>query len=329
MKKIFLLTCVLLVAWGAFPQKAWAARGTPESPHFGYGLRVDVNGAQIEESLFLAAQMGLDWVALDFDWNAAWPDPSRWDSSTPFGRAARLADNLGLTLVFSISNPPAWAMTPAGPHPELTAALLCDLKQLFPNLQAVELYPRANTLAGWGAQPDPVRYAALLQVAQERLERKQLAILLLAGGLTNRTSALEDQPDTVFLQGLYAAGATPQVVSLRIEQISGSPLDEPEASSLRHFEQIRAVMNANHQEKSLIWVTGFDLPAELVTADVQIQSDWLAQAYGLMRSRLYFGASFYVCYNASTTGPVRACLLDRDGLSHPFLTRLGFLIGGN
>jgi hypothetical protein len=308
---------------------ALAARGTPDSPDFGYGLRVDVNGVRVEESLLLADQMGLDWVALDFDWNAAWPDPSRWDSSTPFGRAARLADSLGLTLVFSVSNPPVWAMTPTGPHPELTAALLCDLKRLFPNLEAVELYPRANTLAGWGAPPDPARYAALMQVTQERLERKQLAIFILAGGLTNRISAPQDQLDTVFLQGLYNAGAAPQIVSLRIEQISGTPLDGPAANTLRHFEQVRDVMNINKQTESLIWVTGFDLPAELIAADVQTQSDWLAQAYGLMRSRLYFGASFYACYNASTTGPVRTCLLDRDGANHPFLAWLDLLIGGN
>jgi hypothetical protein len=331
MKKIPFIACILILLVGAFPASTLAARGTPDSAHFGYGLRLDVNGVRVEEAVLRAAQMELDWVALDFDWNAAWPDPNHWGSDTSFGRAARLADTLGLSLVFSIQNPPDWAMTPYGPHPELTAALLCDLKQLFPNLKAVELYPRANTRAGWGATPDPVRYALLLQAARTRLENRQISLYLLAGGLTNQLLAPEDQADTVFLQGLYDAGARPEIISLRLEGLTGMPDDEPSAvNTLRHFEQIRGVMNANGQSQALVWVTGFGLPDELAASTSQEQSEWLTQSYRLMRSRLYFGASFYTCYNVlpSATSD-QACLIKQDGSKHPFLAQLDALIDEN
>ena len=328
MKKIPLLACILLLLSSILPHPVAAARGAPDSLHFGYGLRLDVNGEWVEESLVRAAEMGLDWVALDFDWNSTWPDPSAWDSSTPFSRAARLADTLGLTLVFSIHNPPAWAMTANGPHPELTAALLCDLKQLFPTLQAVELYPRANTRFGWGASPSATHYAALLQITHERIESKGIYLHLLAGGLTNQLSSPEDLLDTVFLQELYNAGANPAIVSLRLDQMDGDPLSQPAATTLRHFEQIRSIMTANSQSEALLWVTGFNLPCDLEDADAKVQSDWLEQSYQLMRSRLYFGAAFYTCYNDSAETPGSVCLLRRDG-SHEFLSRLRFLVGEN
>ena len=329
MKKLAAITCTLLIISAALPQPALAAHGTPNSPQFGYGLHVDVYGAHVENVLHKASAMGLDWVALDFDWSNSWPDPAKWDETSSFGRAARLADTLGLNLVFSISNPPDWAKTAQGPHPSLTAALLCDLKKLFPNLQAVELYPRANTISGWGVAPDAKQYANLLTVVQERIIRQGLSIYLLSGGLSNHLDFAEDISDIDFLQALYDAGQQPAIISLRLDQLHGDVLDAPTPNSLRHFEQIRAVMIANHASDDLLWVTGFTIPQTLSDSALSTQTDWLTQAYLMMRSRLYFGSAFYSCYNASGILDDQICLVHSDGSEHPFLARLRILIGEN
>lgn len=329
-KKSVCLMSILILFWMAIPLPALAAPGTPDSVTFGYGLRLDINGARVDEALLWAAKNKVDWIALDFDWNATWPDPAHWDNYSAFAYTARLANTLGLTLVFSIQNPPAWALSEAGPNPELTAALVCDLKRLFPRLAAVELYPRANTRAGWRAAPNAARYANLLQTVSKRLESREIDLHLLAGGLTNQLSVPEDQLDTQFLQDLYAAGARPAIISLRLDTLSGLPGDNPDdIHHLRHFEQIRQVMVAHGQSQALIWVTGFDLPAAMANGDPQTQSEWLAKAYLLMRSRLYFGASLYNCYNRLPPAPEQTCLMMQDGSDHPFLEKLASLIAEN
>ena len=328
MKKKTLITCLLIFLLVAFPSPALAARGTPDTPYFGYGLHLNVNSANIEESLRWAAKNKLDWVAVDFDWAVNWPTPIRWESNSAFGRAARLANSVGVTIVVSVTNPPSWAMTANGPSPELTIILVQHLKKLYPNLQAVELYPFANTRAGWGAIPNAAHYADLFQKTESALKTRSTNLYLVAGGLSNQTSLAEDRLDVLYLQELYDAGLKPAIVSLRLKNLRGSPVDEPlQANTLRHFEKIRQVMVANNQANALMWVTGFDIPAEIEKASPEKQSEWLANAYLLMRSRLYFGSAFYACADAQTV-QAKTCFLEQNN-THPFLLRLGDLVRSN
>jgi hypothetical protein len=88
-------------------------------------------------------------------------------------------------------------------------------------------------------------------------------------------------------------------------------------------------MLAHGQAGALLWVSGFNLPVELQESSPQEQSEWLLSAYQLMRSRLYFGASFFDCYNPSKTVVRQVCLLEADGDKHPFLLELQGLTGGS
>ncbi len=330
MKKLTSIACALLLFSVLFPPRpALAAHGTPDSPHFGYGVRIDVNGPYAQDALHQASVMGLNWVALDFDWNAVWPQPAAGHESTPFGRAAHLANSLGLNLVFSISNPPAWAMTTLGPHPDLTAALLVDLKRSYPHLQAVELYPRSNTRAGWGAAPDARQYTTLFETAQNRIGKEGLSLYLLAGGLTNRPAIKGDIVDTVFLQSLYDAGLSPAIISLNLDELRGDVLAEPAQDHLRHLEQLRKVMHTNGASADLLWVSGLTIPGEVSLQGQQAESKWLTAAYQTLRSQLYLGSALYQCYNPSTILVSQSCLIQTDGSEHPFLAQLRILIGKN
>lgn len=293
---IFLLACSSTPPYacpgGACQEGESDPPGTPRSLDFGYGARLDANGPQdMGDSLRLAARMNLDWVALDFDWNFAQPAPNRWNEDSAFSNAIQLAHSLGLATLVSVNNPPAWAMTSAGPDAEETANLVLTLRRQHPNLAAVEIFPGANTRAGWNAAPDAKAYARLFETTQARLEAEGLNVYLVAGGLRNTLASPEDARDVDFLGQLYAAGLRPDVLSIRLESVTGDPLAPPAPDTLRHYEEIRVVMTANGHNEGLLWITGLNLP---VRAE---EETWLKQAYQVMKSQLYLGAVFYSGWN--------------------------------
>lgn len=319
------LTCVLIISL-VFPVSASAARGTPESLEFAHGIRVDVNGQHVEASLRLAAEMKLDWLALDFDWATIWPNISKWDDTSHFASMMTLAQQLNLNVLVSVKNAPIWASTPQGPDAGFSAALVSELTQRYPNLLAVELYPQANTHAGWGSAPNPVVYANLLKVVQARLDSENRKVYLIAGGLSNTLAAADDMTDVSFLQGLYDTGARPAIISLQFSALSGSPLDEPAVSSLRHYEQIRSVMTANGHTDGLLWISCLDFPQTLGAA--QAQNEWLLQASEQIKSQLYMGAVYYGSFNPPAGETNNTNRLIRPDLSmHPFIQTLSGLMG--
>lgn len=281
---IFLAACS-----PARPQSTHQAAppGTPQSLEFGHGARIEMNDPRVETSLRLAAQNGLDWVALDFDWKAIQPAPDAWNEASSFSDALRLAHSLGLETLVSVKNPPAWALNATGPDLEQTARLVLKLSRGDSLPSAIELFPNANTISGWNAPPDANAYARLFESTQARLEAENLKIYLVAGGLSNLLSSSEDVRDVDFLGQLYAAGLRPAIISVRFESMTSDPLAAPAPDSLRHYEEIRAVMTANNHSDGLLWITGLSLPAETE------QTPWLEQAYPMMKSQLYLGAVFY------------------------------------
>lgn len=281
---IFLVACS-----PARPQSTQptAAPGTPQSLEFGHGARIETNDPRVEASLRLAAQNRLDWVALDFDWETVQPAPDAWNEASSFSNTLRLARSLGLETLVSVKNPPAWALTSTGPDVEQMAKLVLKLSHGDSPPSAIELLPSANTRAGWKATPNANTYARLFENIQARLEAENLKVYLAAGGLSNLLSSPEDVRDVDFLGQLYAAGLRPAIISVRLESVKVDPLAPPAPDTLRHYEEIRAVMTANGHSDGLLWITGLSLSAETE------QVPWLEQAYPMMKSQLYLGAVFY------------------------------------
>lgn len=269
------------------PQPSSQLPGTPQSLEFGHGTRIDVNDPRMETALRLAAQNRLAWVAFDFDWKTAQPAPETWNKPDAFTNALRLARSLGLAALVSVQNPPAWALTSTGPDREQTAKLALKLSRMDSPPSAIELFPAANTRLGWNAAPNPSAYARLFENVQARLKAENQKVYLAAGGLSNLLSSPEDIRDVDFLTQLYAAGLRPAILSIRLESLQIDPLAPPAANTLRHYEEIRAVMLANDHRDGLLWITGLNQPTE--TQD----KPWLGQAYQVMKSQLYMGAVFY------------------------------------
>jgi hypothetical protein len=331
-----------LLACLVFQTTAQAAKGTPDSPDFGYGAQIHLVGKTSGEALQTAAQIKLDWVQIEFDWAARWPAASGSPSLQDLDQAMQIAGQNHLTVLFSLTDAPAWASSPRGPDPALTAQLITALARRYPDsLRGVELFPAANTVLGWGALPNPQAYLNLFQTTAQTLHANGLSLTLVAAGLSplGSTPVPQDMDDLAFLTGLYAAGGADQIsiLSLRFDELTGDPLQSPTQNAqpvLRHYEAVRQVMLANHHSLGILWITRFGPPSGTIQATDSIyrqpsnQSAWLSQAYRQLRAQLYIGTAFVANFNPASDKD-QTSLIAANGSSHPFLNLLGRLIAQN
>ena len=338
-----LLTVVVLLA-STF-EAALAARGTPGSPEFGFGALVYPQGSMLDDSLSMAAALGLDWIAVPVSWNAFQPraaEPPQFAVLTPVMQFA--AENKVAVLV-SVSNAPAWARTEQGPDPTQSALFVAALLQQFPaTIQAVELFPGANTIQGWGSRPNPEAYLTLYNTVREQALLQNPSILMVGAGLRPIAPASQngDMDDLAFLQSLYKLGAQQviPVISMQLFDLTGDTLlaaDRSEPRVLRHYEDVRAVMTANQHHSGIIWITHLCAPSGTINVldsqyrDPTLQSNWMRQALLQLRSQLYIGAVFLQSLNPETEGAAGGIpsLIRSDGTSHPLFSDLAEMISLN
>jgi hypothetical protein len=320
-----------------------AESGLPDSPKFGYGARLDLAGEEIYSAINAAANIKLDWIAIDFDWANQWPDGNISPDLNAINQVMLMAQQNQLSVMLSITHAPAWASTPAGPDAAITAYLVTSLAGLYPGtLLAVELFPGANTTQGWGASPNPNAYLNLLQTTSAAIQAAGQSVVLVAAGLTplgpNPPSG--DIDDLIFLESLYNAGAKASmpIVGIRLPDITGNPMLAPtpeEHRCLRHFEEVRLVMLNNKHRNGLIWITSFAWPngtiqkSDIIYQTPEEETRWLNQAYQILEAQLYMGVAFFQQLNPPnpTYGPPTTASLIRSDLSlHPAFTNLGHII---
>jgi hypothetical protein len=329
---------LLLASMIAFPRTAWGLSGTPDSTKFGYGARLDAYGAEVALALKAADSIGMDWIGVDLDWTRVWPDRGTDPQLEALDFVMRKTSTYELATLISITNPPRWAITAKGPDQVATTQLVLLLAERYrQNLLSIELFPGANTVQGWGAEPDPLAYKTLLKSCWKALQSSQSPVLLVAGGLkpivANRSAG--DMDDLAFLSGLYRSGAEGfmPVVSLRLPAIPADLLADPKSGSagvLRHYEAIRKIMKKYGHNSGLIWITGYTCPVHEVQLP-EDQAEWINQSYQQMRSQLYIGAAFLDGLNPPDKNSTsdRLYLIHKDGAQirlHPALAAIGKLI---
>jgi hypothetical protein len=338
---LFLLAAVLLAATPLQP--ALAARGTPGSSEFGYGAHLNLSGLFAVDGVHLASDLQLDWLAIDLSWQSVSPKQGAtdWGHLDP---ALQAAIHSQQPVMISLSNAPDWVQTPQGPDPNMVAQWVGQLVQRYADgVQAIELFPGANTLAGWGRQPNPQAYLKVIKAVQVALQKVKSPVLLVAGGVepvlagTDKSQAMDD---LAFLQALYAGGlkSIANIISFQASNLTGEPLQASDASEnrvLRHYEDIRAVMLQNKHETGLIWITHLEPPTGQIAESDQPyrnpdnQSNWLNQAYGQLKSQLYIGVSFLNGINPISTDATTLSLIQPGGDYHPFYRTLRDLVAFN
>lgn len=330
---LLLITAVLLTTVNIDP--AQAARGVPGSAEFGYGARLNLNGSQFEQGLQLVGSLRLDWLTIDLSWSSLMPDPAVTIDFSHLDQAMQVAAQNQTAVLLSITQPPAWALTAQGPNPNLTAVFIKMLAARYPGtFQAVELFPYANTQAGWGALPDPAAYWNVFSSVREKAQESGVSLEWIAGGLeVIKGSSAESMNEVDFLRGLYNAGASNQlpVISLRYPQITGQPADaarDNETRMLRRYEAVRQVMIDNNQGNSLLWVTLLSVPdgtintGEITIKALSQQSTWLTQAAAQLRAQLFIGMVVFADLNAVDPSQPSFKGANLSTGSHPFVKAL-------
>lgn len=319
-----------------------AARGAPGSAEFGFGAILYPDGSSIKEAMSMAAELELDWISVPISWKAYQNSPNALVNTEKLDEIMRAAAQNQMAVLVSITNPPAWAQTPQGPDAALAAQFALALYQRYPQaIRAIELFPGANTQAGWGGAPNPQAYMALFKQVSDQMAGVSAPVTLVAAGL--RPLAIPpdagDMDDLAFLKGLYAAGAAERVkvISIQYGELTGEALAFPDGTEhriLRHYEEIRKEMVTNNHPKGTIWITRLSPPSGKIKAsdsvyrDNKMQANWMSQIYIQTRSQLYIGVTFAQSLNPGLEGEAAGVpsLRQADGTNHPFYALLHEMI---
>lgn len=344
--RLILLPALLLSLIVANYHPAGAARGTPSSQEFGFGAILYPQGPYIQTALKMASDLDLDWIEVPVSWSAVQSDRTASPRSDTLDAIMQYAGAHKIAVLVSISSAPVWAQTTHGPDPDLSAQFVAALYQRYTgSLQAVELFPRANTQVGWGSQPDPAAYNTLFRRVADRLHQMNAPVLLVAAGLEPQAHppAQGNMDDLVFLEQLYQLGAANvmPVISIHYTDMAEDTLIYPENGEhrvLRHYEEVRKIMAENQHKNGLIWITHLSLPSGTINTsdsaiqDVNAQADWIGQIYIQTRGQLYIGVTMAQSLNpgpeVSATAGVPSLFVG-EGVYHPFYAVLDDMISLN
>jgi hypothetical protein len=323
-----------------------AARGMPGSPEFGIGAILYPEGLYVQDALSMAADLNLDWISVPISWARYQPDASAAPRLEALDPVMQFAAQHQIAVMVSISKAPTWAHSALGPEPASTAQFVLALMERYPQaIQAVELFPGANTREGWGEPSDSKAYYALFAQVNEKVRDLDNPPVLVAAGLQPLPPGPHagDVNDLEFLAGLYQLGASKimPVISVSYNNLTGDPLailDGSEHRVFRHYEEVRQVMVTNQHQKGLIWITHLSLPSGKIRAtdsafvNINDQAGWMGQAYLQTRGQLYIGVTIGQSLNPEPEGAaegVPSLRLLGAGGHHPFYPVLREMISLN
>ena len=318
----------------AFPMK---------SPHFAFGLAVDLFYKDYDEVLGHVDNLGAEWVRQQIWWKDLEGSPGRytWDELD------NVVDAVGRhhrKLMVSVVRAPGWATVtgrngmPADPE-DLGNFLFALATRYNGRIQAYEIWNEQNyAVENDGYVDEAGRYVELLKVAYTRIKEADPYAIVLFGPLTptgtNDPNVAVD--DILYLREAYeynngevrayfdvlaahVAGALNPPDTLYPEAPGPGPgwVDHP-THYFRHVENIRRVMTDYGDGAKQIWLTEFgwasiegitDAPAigyeYAAVISAQDQSNYIAQA--LERGRTFYqpwmGAMFVWNLNFARTNP--------------------------
>ncbi len=346
--RIALALGVIFLLLGMTLREASASKGVPGSPEFGFGAVLYPGpSAGLDQTLRQASGLMPDWIYIPVKLASCFPAADRQNLAA-LDQILTFTSQHQTAAAISLTDAPEWAMTPDGPDAGIITRIVQYLIERYPNkIQAIELFPRANTRLGWGRPANPKAYVNLFSQVFHQVQVSGETILLVAAGLQPLGNELapEDMNDLRFLQalydqgiyaqGFYSAGSFMPVVSLQFVELTGDPLSTPsdeEYRVLRHYEQVERVMSANQHDDGLIWITRISLPNGVINPSDQVYSDparqvkWLNEIYSQLRSQLYIGAVFPLSYNPGWDSGI-VTIFRPDGTKHAYYPVLKEMIG--
>ncbi len=345
MKRWIVLAGIIALGLGLLTtHSGFAAPGLPGSPDLALGVHFHPEGLLTEIALQSLTDLKPHWVGISLSWQRLQPMPNTEADFRSLDALMNLAARENIAVMVSLNQAPSWALTPSGPDPALTAQFILSLALRYPiALQAVELFPAANTSEGWGSTPNPAHYASLYREVKHRVQEQVPSLYLVAGGLQPPTSdqiSTGAMDDLRFLEGLYQQGAAEDmsILSLYLTPLSGDPLKPPSSSApwvLRHYEAIRQIMLSYHHEDGMVWITRLSVPdgkinpADKMYLATEQEIKWLRQALAQIRSQLYIGNVFIYDLNPSTAESNAKSLILGKNERHPLYPLIKWVLQQN
>jgi hypothetical protein len=285
-----------------------------------YALRV------LQESSF-------DLVAIEINWAEIQPEASQAINTQNLDLIIRSLQSSQQKLFVRLVNAPDWAISPTGPDIQSTIQCISQIINLFPVIQAVEVFPGANIEQLWGTAPSAEHYIHMLSAIADYFSQNQMNTLLIAGGFLqiNPDQGQQGILDLTYLQSMYDYGFKniPAVISLQFENIvmdpevpAGSPTD----LTMRHYELIRQVMINNVDQNRLMWVTKLTPPQQFDGPNLlENQAQWMDKALTLIRSQLYIQVCILQPINPEKISQSNQfSLIKSDGTLNPIINIFPF-----
>jgi hypothetical protein len=288
-----------------------------------YGMQVFLFWRQetADRDLQLVKAAGFRWVKQEFAWReieGAGRGIFDWANTD---RVMDQIDAYGLHVIARVGVQPQWA---GGDYPEIGppddyqdfANFLTTLATRYKGrIDAYQIWNEPNLAREWANRPpNPADYSRLLKVAYQSVKAADPNAYVISAGLapTSRWDNVA-MPDTVFIQGMYDAGAEPyfDLLGAHGAGYKVAPETDPDVVAndpnlnnndpsppqlrriycFRHVEDVRAVMVANGDADKQIVLLEFGWTTDYRTASPyhwhavsdEEQADYLVRAYQYAR----------------------------------------------
>ena len=257
------------------------------SPDFGIQAFLYWRPEVAARDLQLIKDINFRWVKQQIAWRdieGAGKGVYDWEK---LDRVIEQVNEKGLNLIARVDLQPEWA---GGGYPEIGppdnyqdfADFLTALASRYQGrIKAYQIWNEPNLAREWGNRPpNPAEYTALLRLSYQTIKAIEPDALIITAGLAP-TTRWDDvaMPDTVFVQGMYDAGAQPHFDALGVHgagyKVSPgtdpsvvandpalnnndpSPPDLKRIYAFRHIEDVRAVMERNNDAAKRVVVLEF------------------------------------------------------------------------
>jgi hypothetical protein len=245
------------------------------SPDYGIQVFLFWREEVADRDLQLVREAGLRWVKQGFAWREI---EGAGRGIYDWSNADRLMDQVdahGLQIIARVDAQPAWAgggyplIGPPDEPQDYVNFLTALATRYRGRIDAYQIWNEPNLAREWGGRPpDPGEYTRLLALAYAAIKSVDPRAVVISAGMapTTRHDGAA-MPDTLYIQGMYDAGAAPYFDLLGVhgagyraapeaapEQVAADPqLNHDDASPpglrriycFRHVEDVRAVMVKN------------------------------------------------------------------------------------